>query len=208
MMATPTAIIVVTLLTFCPFSMYSSASESTHYQYPIGSLACKAYDMTKMDCSHRNLVHLPEFESNLTDSLDLSHNLLKNISGAPFEKQHFLLLLDMQWNGISELSPMVFKGLYSLRHLDLYMNQLTQLPQDIFSDLSTLQYLNIGANFFTEIPGREFMPLNLLHDFYFFNHGHTPTSDLNGFQNLSTLYYLELYFPGVEVSMTKDIFTI
>ena len=95
-MATFTAIIFVVLFILCALDMYSSASKSTHYQYPIGSLACKAYNMTKMDCTYRNLVNIPEFDSKLSDLLDLSHNQLKNVSGAPFEKQHSLLQLILQ----------------------------------------------------------------------------------------------------------------
>ena len=122
-MATITAIIFVTLCNLCRFNMYSSSSIPAHDQYPTGSLACKDYDMTKMDCTYRNLVHVPEFESNLTGLLDLSHNQLNNISGAPFAKQHSLLELILQWNGLYDVSSTAFRGLYSLLKLDLRENQ-------------------------------------------------------------------------------------
>ena len=57
--------------------------------YPSGTVACKTYVTSKMDCSHRNLVDIPVLDRNLTTVLDLSHNQLKEIHGTHLKTSLF-----------------------------------------------------------------------------------------------------------------------
>ena len=143
----------VSLVLFAISLHYVSPSDFTPLKmYPSGSLACKAYNMTKMDCSNRNLHDVPVLDQNLTTSLDLSHNQLISItSNAPFQKLQ-ILLLDLSYNEISKMSSTAFRGLHSLESLDLQRNRLIDLPRDIFSDLHNVQFLNLNSNFFTAVP--------------------------------------------------------
>ena len=68
--------------------------------YPARSLACKMFGITGMDCSNRDLFEVPLVEQNQITLLDLSHNHLMNITGAPFEILHMLLVLDLSYNDI------------------------------------------------------------------------------------------------------------
>ena len=125
---------------------YVSPSDFTPLKkYPSGSLACKTYMMTKMDCSNRNLPDVPVLDQNLTTSLDLSHNQLTNITNAPFEKLKILLMLNLSYNEISQMSSTTFRGLHSLVCLELKENELVDLPKDIFSDLPQLTLSQHGC---------------------------------------------------------------
>ena len=139
---------------------YLSSSDSfSQNEYPSGSLACKTYNMSKMDCSNRDLLNVPELDQNLTTLLDLSYNQLKNISNAPFEKLKVLLMLNLSYNEIFQMSSTSFRGLHSLETLDLRENKLVRLPQMIFSDLRNLKWLDMNYNYFTAIPGQVMAPL-------------------------------------------------
>ena len=111
--------LVLLALTMSLYICLSIASSTPKNNYPPGSLACKTYDMTRMDCSNRDLLVVPLLDQNLTTMLDLSHNLLKNITGAPFEKLHILHVLDLSYNDISRMSSTAFRGLQSLAFLHL-----------------------------------------------------------------------------------------
>ena len=93
-MAGPTNSVALVLLAMSLCIWLVACTSTPQNNYPPGSLACKTYNMTQMDCSNRDLLVVPLLDQNSTTTLDLSHNLLKNITGAPFEKNHVLLMLD------------------------------------------------------------------------------------------------------------------
>ena len=91
----------------------SAPLNSPLNEYSLGILACKTYNGSRMDCSHRNLKDIPVLDRNWTIVLDLSHNRLKEIHGEPFLNLSNLTSLDLSWNVISELNSSAFRGLHS-----------------------------------------------------------------------------------------------
>ena len=143
-----------------------------------------------MDCSHISLTDIPVCDQNLTTVLDLSHNQLNEIHGAPFEKLSILLDLDLSSNMITLLNSTVFRGLKSLQRLDLYHNRLFALPMDIFHDLFKLVYLDISANPLFYIPRQTLATLHSLQYLYLSYLGSafdTVIIDLNSSTNLKVL---------------------
>ena len=104
-------------------SCISSSLSDVQNRYPPGSLACKTYNMTDMDCSNRFLVDIPVLDQILTTTLDLSQNQLTQIKGAPFEQLSDLQLLSLSYNDISYLSSTAFRGLWLLEELVLEFNK-------------------------------------------------------------------------------------
>ena len=163
MMATPIHVILLALTTFTiQYTATSSASPASQYQYPSGSLACKTFEMTRMDCSNRNLLDVPVMDNIFLTVLDLSHNYLTNITNSPFHELHVLVYLDLRNNKIYILSSEAFRGLRSVKYLYLRTNRLVYLPKDIFCDLSSLTALFIEFNDFTAIPSQALTPLHSL----------------------------------------------
>ena len=174
--------------------------------YPSESLACKTYEMTKMDCSNRNLLEVPLLDQNSTTTLDLSHNDLMNITNAPFRKLEILLILVLSYNEITEMASTAFRGLQSLKHLELQVNKLVDLPKGIFADLFKLIYLNLDTNYFTAIPGHELASLTSLQQLHFMNSGIISQLDFEGFQNLKNLSKLALFIHSAGNLIRSDTF--
>ena len=206
-MAGSTTHISLVLFVMSLHFIYQSVSSDTQSNYPSGSLACKIYNMTKMDCSNRNLPAVPMLDQNLTTSLDLSQNQLTNITNAPFEKLQILLMLNLSFNEIYFMSSTAFRGLQSLESLDLFTNKLVDLPKDIFSDLHNLLYLNMSDNWFTAIPGQVLAPLYSLQELWFLSfNGNIHEINVEGFQNMTNLKKLVLYVYSVETNISSGTF--
>ena len=190
---------------FISLTTCSCCNTGPYYNYP--GLPCKTYYMTKMDCSERGLLELPPLDQNWTTALDLSYNSLVNITGAPFEKLHVLLVLNLRNNDISNLSSSAFKGLFLLEQLTLRRNKLVSLPNDIFSDLHNLVVLYLDVNYFTAIPSQALAPLRSLGLFALSNpYQDIPffaEIDLEGFRNLTALNKLYLFTYALEANVSS-----
>ena len=197
------------LLVFLAVSVhhiYMSASISTsHNDYPLGTLTCKTHEMTKIDCSNRNLIQVPMLDQNSTTMLDLSHNNLLNITNAPFKKLQVLLTLYLSNNEISEMSPTAFRGLQSLENLDLQQNRLVGLPNAIFADLFNLRILDLGFNYFKAIPCQALASLYSLKILMFSNLDDISQIDFDGLQNLKNLTLLAFDIEYIGRIVTSDI---
>ena len=196
----------VFLVMFIYYIYLATVISIPQNNYPSGSLACKTYEMTRMDCSNRNLLQVPVLDQNSTTWLDLSHNNLLNITNAPFEKLQGILVLNLSYNEISQMSSTSFRGLRSLGVLDLQDNKLTDLPKDIFVDLFHLLCLILNYNYFTAIPGYALASLYSLQAFSFHNFGAIPEIDFEGFQNMKSLDILILEISYLGKNISNDIF--
>ena len=178
-------------------SVFYSTTKIHHY--PSESVACKTYEMTKIDCSNRSLIEVPVLDQHLTTLLDLSHNFLMNITDSPFEKLRGLRGLNLEHNEISYLCSISFRGLHSLEQLSLLDNKLVDLPKDVFKDLYNLKDLLLAMNYFTTMPSHALEPLHSLRQLSFANvYGSIPEMDLEGFQKLQSLNKLYLFTFGLE----------
>ena len=155
-------------------------------------LLAKFTNTSKMDCSRRKLVNIPVLDRNWTTVLDLSHNLLKEIHGAPFGNLSNLTSLDLSYNMISKITSTVFKGLHSLMKLDLHYNQLSVLASDAFVELHKLFYLDITINHVHDIPSRTLATLNSLQFLHMSYHGSTLDTVMSEFHNLTRLSILTI----------------
>ena len=190
--------------------LIASYSLAQYHQYPSGSLACKIYNKTKLDCSNRDLVEVPTLDQNLTKSLNLSTNRIEEITGAPFQQLQLLLRLHLSHNEIANLSETAFRGLYSLRYLYLDYNKLTDLPKDVFVDLSNLFRLNLDSNHFTVIPNEAVSSVRSLQELSIYDEraGTFQITEINltGFQNLSNLKSMALGAMSLQTDITSNTF--
>ena len=191
-------------------TLLTASYSPVNYQYPSGSLACKTYNKTKLDCSNRDLVEVPTLDWNLTTSLDLSTNHMLEITGTPFEQLQKLLRLNVSRNKIAKLSETAFRGLYSLKYLYLHYNKLTDLPDNVFADLFNLVSLNLNFNQFTAIPNRAISTVHSLQTLFFFddsaNEGQIAEINLTGFQNLTALKHMKLVVTNLQADLTLNTF--
>ena len=189
-------------------SLLIAFDYSPQYQYlHSGSLPCKTYNKTKVDCSDRDFIQVPKLDQNLATSLDLSYNFLPEITGAPFENLKVLLDLNLNHNEIAQLSVTAFTGLYSLRYLSLYHNYLIDLPNDVFAKLFNLIHLDLKANSLTAIPNKALSSLQSLKYFSFFPTGETFAEiDLSGLKNLSNLKTMHLNVMYLQINITSNTF--
>ena len=189
-------------------TLSTELGSSPQYHYlPSGSLPCKTYNKTKVDCSDRDFVQVPTLDQNFATSLDLSYNLLPNITGVPFKKLKVLLVLMLSSNEITQLSATAFRGIFSLGYLYLDSNELSDLPRDIFVDLSNLIHLDLSYNQFTAIPSQALSLLQSLQHLYFSPAGyHFAEIDLSGFKNLPNLKKLELSVKNLQTDITSYTF--
>ena len=171
----------------------NTLSDDTQNQYPAGILACKTHNLTEMDCSFRFLTDIPFVNLTSTTTLDLSHNQLTEIKGAPFKQLPLLRLSNLSSNEISHLSSTAFQGLWFLEQLDLGFNQIEVLPSGIFFNLSKLEYINMLNDWIYTIPN-ETMELQALHEICLSIGGNSSEIGKIGFckSNLTTLRYLAL----------------
>ena len=196
------------LLVMSLYCLCKSASSSTSQNdYPLECLACKTYNVTKIDCSNRNLLEIPVLNQNITTTLDLSRNHLININGAPFEELHVLLILNLSYSEISWMSTTSLNGLHLLKYLNLQGNKLVDLPKYIFSDLLDLIQLLLDFNYFTAIPDQVLIPLQSLRYFSFLNlDNDVHEIDVSSFQNLTNLNILQLGVRFVTTNISSKTF--
>ncbi|XP_033640806.1 uncharacterized protein LOC117301031 [Asterias rubens] len=111
-------------------------------------------DHRAITCPEQNLQEIPQFENcDEAISLDLTNNLIKNISRTDFDRLPGLNdQLYLAGNHIQEIVKTTFTSLTLLRwKLDLQRNQLQKLENGSFSGLGRLNVLNLDHNRLTVI---------------------------------------------------------
>ncbi|XP_064613321.1 toll-like receptor 4 [Liolophura sinensis] len=116
-------------------------------------------DGRHVDLSHCKLQTVPSNISAVSESLDLSWNLLRTITNDAFINLSSLTALDLSGNRLQNLQPWAFRGLSKLLSLNLNQNnlQLTYeaYPPNVFRPLQRLETLKIIYNANT---GRKDLP--------------------------------------------------
>ena len=194
-MAVQTFVIPFFLVILCLYCFNASSFNALSQGRLSGTVACKTYNTSKMDCSRRNLVDIPVLDRNLTTMLDLSYNKLKEIHGAPFGNLTILIKLNLRCNVISLLNSTSFEGLISLQELDLFKNRLHALPKDIFRDQLKLVYLELSGNPFYDIPSQTLASVYSLQYLYLTYLGSafdTLMQDLKSLTKLADLQIISL----------------
>ena len=112
--------------------------------YPPGSIACKTWNYTNVDCAYRKLTCVPPLQqSAVIESLDLSQNQIISVPDYTFSGFQTLLRLDLSYNNISVINNQTFSGLSRLRYLDLSGNSVKIVNGSPFKDFRSLQKLII-----------------------------------------------------------------
>ena len=137
--------------TFLFVCVKTAVFDSYDYEYPTGSIPCKLFDVTQLDCSQRCLRAIPTLPINIT-SVDLSQNSIMTISKSVFRGQLLLTIVDLQENNLLSIHNSPFKWLVQLKALDLSNTFLETLAAHAFHGLHTLEYLNLNSNRLTSLP--------------------------------------------------------
>uniref|UniRef100_A0A3Q1INR2 TIR domain-containing protein n=2 Tax=Anabas testudineus TaxID=64144 RepID=A0A3Q1INR2_ANATE len=98
------------------------------------------------DCRGRHLDLVPHGIASNATWLDLSENLIKNISIDSFSQLSNLTTLDLSWankNNAMKIEPKAFQNLTKLNHLKLTGNRLNEIPRNIPVSVKILE-LNIN----------------------------------------------------------------
>ena len=163
----------------CVFSL-----EEKICTFPPGSITCKVWNYTNMDCSWRELVCIPPlYHKASMESLDLSRNRLETLPQSTFMGFTRLHTLDLSSNSISYLIDNLFSGLNNLLILNLSSNGIKSIENSAFSGLSRLKTLDLSWN----------------EDF--------DISNGSPFQDLPSLQTLDLYSSDHSLAITNSTFT-
>ena len=112
--------------------------------YPRGSITCKTWKYTNVDCAYRKLTCIPPLQhSAVIESLDLSQNQISSLPDYTFIGFLNLLRLDLRHNNISIINNQTFSGLSRLCYLDLSGNSVKIVNGSPFKDFMSLQKLII-----------------------------------------------------------------
>ncbi|CAH0723587.1 unnamed protein product, partial [Brenthis ino] len=103
-----------------------------------------------LDFSHNNISYIAPYyfrHAELTLSeLDLSHNLIRNVTREVFGSMLMLQYLDLSHNQIFHMEYDCFKKVKNLQIIDLSHNYLIELPVEVFHDMQALTSVDLSDN--------------------------------------------------------------
>ncbi|XP_029351010.1 leucine-rich repeat-containing protein 17 [Echeneis naucrates] len=115
---------------------------------PEATSMCHTYMFPKplLDCSSKDLNHIPsELPSDIV-KMDLSRNSIKHLRPKQFLLSKDLKLLNLSSNSLNHIDTAAFAGLLYLRELDLSNNSLHYFQYGVLEDLYFLRKLSLGNN--------------------------------------------------------------
>ena len=171
----------------------SGVAEGTPCTFPKGSIACKIWNYTNMDCSWRELVCIPPLRhKNKLKLLDLSNNKLSLLSQDSFCGLIKLTTLDISFNNISKINVDAFIPLTLLQTLNMSYNSLQSVPDGVFCELHNLLSLYLNDNNDFCVRNRTFTGLGKLKTLDISSTKLIFVPDSLPFQNLHSLRTLSL----------------
>ncbi|KAM4651047.1 leucine-rich repeat-containing protein 4B isoform 1-T2 [Discoglossus pictus] len=111
---------------------------------------------SRVACTRRELVEVPESISVNTRYLNLQENLIQVIKTDTFKHLRHLEILQLSKNLIRKIEVGAFNGLPNLSTLELFDNRLTTVPTQAFEYLSKLRELWLRNNPIESIPSYAF----------------------------------------------------
>ena len=115
-------------------------------EYPPGSLACKLFNESALDCSRRELTVIPSIDKRNATSVNLSENKIDLISPIAFAGQKQLTFIDLKRNQLVNITGSPFTDLSYLVYLNLSRNMLSHLASTAFRGLCNLELLDVSHN--------------------------------------------------------------
>lgn len=158
----------------------------------------------ELNFSNNKLRSVPKAIESLSNlrSLDLSYNLITDITNTSYQGIEQLYGLNLESNRIGNLSKGVFSELPSLRILNLSKNRIVKIDQATFEDVPDLHALRLDSNFISDINGlfpnlRDLLMLNIsVNRITWFDYALIPIGlqwlDIHGNQIESLGNYFEL----------------
>lgn len=115
---------------------------------PEATSMCHTYMFPKplLDCSSKDLNHIPSDLPSDIVKMDLSSNSIKHLRPKQFLLSKDLKLLNLSSNSLYRIDTAAFAGLLYLRELDLSNNSLHYFQYGVLEDLYFLRKLSLGNN--------------------------------------------------------------
>ena len=143
-------------------STYVDSTKDVPCSFPPGSIACKMFENTFMDCSLRELVCIPPIPHKTSlELLDLSNNEFIVLPENVFSGFIKLQTLNLSSNKLSTINSDTFRVLPTLLRLDLSYNKISSM-NGTFTGLSNLTMLDLSHNSLSFISGSPFQHLHSL----------------------------------------------
>ncbi|KAM9311808.1 immunoglobulin superfamily containing leucine-rich repeat protein 2-like [Gastrophryne carolinensis] len=117
---------------------------------------CTAAVRPSVDCSYRDLIHVPVDLPISLKQLSLSVNYISGLNATSFANVLKVTSLWLSYNKITAIQPGTFENLTHLMSLDLSHNQLFDFPWNDLSTLEELQLLNLNNNHLVSISAKAF----------------------------------------------------
>ena len=148
------------------------------------------------DLSKEDQIHLISNDESITGlvnlkELDLSDNLIYNLSALAFSNLFKLEKLNLSDNQIKSLPGSVFSDLVELEDLNLSDNRVASLAASVFNNLSELEKLNVSNNKIASLPASVFNNLSGLEELNVSNN-QIASLAASVFNNLSELEELNV----------------
>ncbi|RVE56796.1 hypothetical protein OJAV_G00224770 [Oryzias javanicus] len=109
---------------------------------------CRAhyFPQPRMDCSNKNLSHIPSEMPSEMHKIDLSRNGIKHLRPKQFLLSKDLKVLNLSSNNLQQIDTAAFSGLLHLHNLDLSNNSLRYFQYGVLEDLYFLRTLLLDNN--------------------------------------------------------------
>lgn len=162
---------------------------------------CTGATRPSVDCSYRNLIHVPaDLPVNLKQ-LSLSVNYIKHLNATSFANILEVTSLWLAYNTITTIQPGTFQNLTNLMSLDLSHNQLLDFPWRDLLALEDLQLLNLNNNKLATVLPETFKKSRSLRSLQLSNN-HLYSLPEGIFDPLTNLSHLQLHGNAFNCSCT------
>ena len=101
-------LLFILLMSSAVFTNAASWNAAIQNEYPSGSLACKLFNESVLDCSRRDLLIIPIIDKHNATIVDLSDNKIELISPIAFAEQIQLTSLDFSKNQLLNITGSPF----------------------------------------------------------------------------------------------------
>lgn len=170
-------------------SLFTVRADSLHFECNPSSR--QELGMGVANCSAQELSHVPPNLPHNIRVLDLSNNMIMELTDYSFVKYESLEILYLRNNTLSRLEPQVFNRLRKLRYLDLSFNNIDRIPSECFGELRALLTLSLRGNRITSIAANTFKNVSKLTNLYL-SGNHIAFIHPRAFNSLFNLQQLEL----------------
>nr|SOU94110.1 Slit [Glomeris marginata] len=157
-----------------------------------------------LDCSHRELTHVPRNVPLSTERLDLQANNITAIRKTDFEGLKRLRILQLLDNQIHTIERGAFQDLSSMERLRLNNNRLRSLPDSLFINMPRLYRLDLSHNMLTVIGRKTLRGSPLLKNLQMDNNQITCVDD-STIRSLKEMEILTLNQNNI-TTLGKDLF--